>query len=284
MNLDIKKLLKILSPILILALVFTSCKNKELIQPGDTVVEAYGKAKALYDKEKYLDAAEAFETVFSLARGTQYAQESQYYLAQSYYNRGRYLLAASEFQRYSSLYPRSDRREETDFKEALSYYKLSPRYQIDQRYTRRAIEKFRLYNSRYPNSEKVQEAAEYITELRSKLAHKLFGAAQLYMRTDRYEAAIIYYDLIISDYPESKWAERALVNEIEAYNIYAEKSVRDKQDERYGKAVETYEKYIQLFPNGANRAEAESHVDKARVALANLGPVTQGNNSESGTN
>ena len=284
MKLDTNTSIKALFSLLVLALVFTSCKNKELIQPGDTVVEAYNKAKALYDKEKYTEAADAFETVFNISRGTQYAQDSQYYLAESYYKNKRFLLAASEYQRYSSLYPRSERREETDFKEALSYYELSPRYKIDQQYSRKAIEKFRLYNSRYPNSDKVEEAAQYITELRSKLAHKLFGSAELYMRTDQYEAAIIYYDLIINNYPESKWAERALVNEIEAYNIYADKSIRDKQDERYGKAVETYEKYIQLFPNGPNRTEAEALVDKARVALANLGPVTQQDNTESGTN
>ena len=284
MNLIFTKSFKIFSALLILAVLITSCKNRELIRAGDTVPEAFGKAKALYDKEKYLDAAEAFDTVFRISRGTEYAQESQYYLAQSYYNKERYLLAASEFQRYSGLYPRSERREEADYKEALSYYKISPRYKIDQQYTRKAIEKFRLYNSRYPNSDKVQEAAQYITELRSKLAHKLFGSAELYMRTDRYEAAIIYYDLIINNYPESKWAERALVNEIEAYNIFASKSITDKQDERYGKAVEAYEKYIQLFPNGSNRAEAESLVDEARVALANLGQVTKEDSSESGTN
>jgi outer membrane protein assembly factor BamD len=129
-----------------------------------------------------------------------------------------------------------------------------------------------LFNSRYPNSERVEEAAEYISEMRSKLARKLYNAADLYMRTDQYEAAIIYYDLTIDRYPETEWAARALVNEINAYVIYADNSVSSKQRERYTKAVESYEKFIQLFPENDLRSKAEDYVDDARTALAELGP------------
>ncbi len=57
---------------------------------------------------------------------------------------------------------------------------------------------------------------------------------------------------------------------IETYNIYADRSVPSKQRERYQKAVEAYEKFIQLFPNGEYRQEAEELVDEARTALAEL--------------
>ncbi len=249
-----------------------SCARKDLIQPGDTLQEAFNKAMAQYQKENYREAASAFETVIRIGRGSDYGQEAQYFLAESYFNSNRFLLAAAEYERYSTLFPRSPKRPEADFKEALSYYNMSPRYRLDQKYTRRAIEKFRLYNSRYPQSDRVEEAAQYISEMRTKLAHKLYGAADLYMRTDRYEAAIIYYDLIIDRYPETAWAERALVDEINAYVTYAGRSIQSKQRERYQQAVATYEKYLQLFPNGKNRSEAESYVDEARGALADLGP------------
>lgn len=259
-----------LSFLLLLTFVFASCKNDALIQRGDSVDVAYDKAMAFYEKEDYTDAAEAFETVIQIARGTEYGQDAQFYLAESYYNDGRYLLAASEYERYISLFPREDRRQEAQFKEAYCYYQLSPRFKLDQKYTRQAIEKFQLYNSRFSNSDKVDEAGEYISEMRSKLAKKLYYSADLYMRTDSYEAAIIYYDLTIDKYPETKWAQRALVDEIDAYNTYAERSVPSKQRERYQKAVETYEKFVQLFPEGDYREDAEELVDEARSALADL--------------
>ncbi|PAU93796.1 outer membrane protein assembly factor BamD [Aliifodinibius salipaludis] len=259
-----------LSCFLLAAFVFASCKNSDLIQRGDSLEVAYDKAMAFYEKEDYSNASKAFETVVQIARGTEYGQDAQFYLAESYYNDGRYLLAASEYERFISLFPRVERRQEAQFKEAYCYYKLSPRFKLDQGYTRTAIEKFQLYNSRFPNSEKANEAGQYISEMRTKLAKKLYHSADLYLRTDRYEAAVIYYDLTIDKYPETKWAQRALVDKIKTYNIYAGRSVASKQRERYQKAVEAYETFIQLFPNGEYRQEAEELVDEARSALAEL--------------
>lgn len=263
------------SSLLLIFLVFASCKNEDLIQRGDSLEVAFGKAKSLYDAEDYTESAKAFETVIQIARGTDYGQEAQYYLAESYFKDRRYLLAASEYERFISLFPRAEKRQQAQFQEAYSYYKLSPRYKLDQSNTRKAIEKFQLYNSRYPNGERVEESSQYITEMRSKLAKKLYHSADLYMRTDQYEAAIIYYDLTIDQYPETIWAQRSLVDEIETYNTYAGRSVQEKQQERYQKAVEAYEKFVQLFPNGEYRQQADDRVDEARAALADLGDTTE---------
>lgn len=267
------------SSLLLILLILSTCKNESLIQRGDSLPTAHKKAMELYKNKEYGRAADAFETVIEIGRGTDYGQEAQYFLAESYYHNGRYLLAASEYERYISLFPRSPKRQQAQFKEAFCYYKLSPRYKLDQEYTRTAIEKFRLYNARYPNSERVKEANKYIVEMRSKLAKKLYYSADLYMRTDRYEAAIIYYDLTIDNYPESIWAQRALVDEINAYVTYADRSVRSKQQQRYQKAVETYEKFVQLFPQGEYRAQADDYVDEARAALANLDGSSQSQTS-----
>ncbi|SMO69240.1 outer membrane protein assembly factor BamD [Fodinibius sediminis] len=269
-----------ISCLLLITAVLLSCKNEDLIQRGDTLPTAFKKSMSLYQSEEYTDAAEAFETVIQLGRGTDYGQEAQFYLAESYFKSGRYLLASAEYSRFVTLYPRADKREEAQFKEAYSYYKLSPRYKLDQKHTRTAIEKFQLYNSRYPNSERVEEAARYITELRSKLAKKLYHSARLYMQTDSYEAAIVYYDLTIDNYPESMWAQRALVDKINTYVVYADRSVQAKQRERYQAAVDAYETFIQLFPEGQYRSEAEDHVDDARAALADLG---ESNSSQEGS-
>lgn len=257
--------------LLLILAVLASCKNEDLIQRGDTLPTAYKKSMALYQSEEYNEAAQAFETVIQLGRGTDYGEEAQYYLAESYFNDKRYLVASAEYARYTTLYPRADKREDAQFKEAYSYYKLSPRYKLDQKHTRTAIEKFQLFNSRYPNSDRAEQAAKYITEMRSKLAKKLYYSADLYMRTNSYEAAIVYYDLTIDNYPESIWAQRALVDEIDAYVTYADRSIQSKQRERYQGAIDAYEKFIQLFPDGEYRSEAEDHVDDARAAIADLG-------------
>lgn len=255
--------MRIIFIVTLAAFALVSCRSQDLIRPGDTLEIAFEKAKSQYDQENWTTAANAFETVVSIGRGTDLGQEAQFLLAESYFNNRQYMIAASEYQRYATFYPRSERRQNADFKQALSYYNLSPRYNLDQTNTRQAIERFRLFNARYPNSELVTESSSYIEELRSKLARKKYEAAQFYVRTNRFQAGTVYHDLVIDRYPETMWAERALVDKIEAYILYADNSVRSRQKERYQEAVASYETYLQLFPRGENRSRAENLYDRA---------------------
>lgn len=249
------------------ALALVSCRSQDLIRPGDSLEVAFEKAKSQYDDENWTNAANAFETVVSIGRGTDLGEEAQYLLAESYYNNRQYLIAASEYQRFANYYPRSEKRKTADFKSALCYYNLSPRFKLDQSHTRQAVEEFRLFKSRYPDSERIAEVDDYIEELRTKLARKKYEAAKFYFRTDRYEAAIVYHNMVIDEYPETKWAENALVDQIEAYILYADNSVESRQKERYEEAIASYERYMELFPRGENRSKAEDLYDRAMMEI-----------------
>jgi outer membrane protein assembly factor BamD len=258
-------------PIVILLLFLTmasACSNKRHIRTGDTLEVAFEKANAFYERGRYTDAARSFETVLSIGRGTEIAQDSQFLLAMSYYNNREFLISASEFRRYATNFPRSERRVEAEFKEALSYYRLSPRYKLDQSDTYRAIELMQLFIVRYPGSEEARQAAGHIDEMRNKLAQKEFGAAELYMRVRQFQAAAVYYGLTLDRFPETIWAERALARQIRAYILFAENSVEERQAERFRQALNSYETYVQLFPRGENRSIAEELADRAREGMA----------------
>ncbi|MFU8860128.1 MAG: outer membrane protein assembly factor BamD [Cyclonatronaceae bacterium] len=251
--------------LLLTAFVLASCSSKSLIRPGDTIEIAYAKAMDQYERGRYGDAARAFETVLSIARGTEFASDAQFYLAESYFNNREYLIAATEYRRHYTNYPRVENRQISEFKEALSYYRITPRYNLDQTNGRQALELFDLFVSRYPNSESVGEAMGYIDDLRNRQARKMYVAADLYMRMRQYNAAAIYYGLVLDNYPETLWAEQALVEQINAYIIYADNSVAERQPERYQMAIDSYQRYIQVFPRGENRSRAEAYYDVARV-------------------
>lgn len=254
--------------LIIAALLFLfSCQSKELIRPGDSLEVAYDKALNQFNNENYSDAARAFEVVISIGRGTDIGQDAQFFLAESHYRNRSYLLSASEFSRYVQFHSNSPRRQEAEFKEAMSYYHMSPRYRLDQSNTRTAIERFRLYNVRYPNSERTEEVAGYIGELRSKLAQRDFSAAEFYMRTTRYNSAAIYFGLVLDQFPETPWAERAVMRQMEAYILFAENSIEARQEERFRKALDSYSTYLQLFPQGENRSRVEDLYDRANRGL-----------------
>jgi len=253
-------------------LVLASCGNQNQIRSGDSLEVAFDKAMNFYDRGRYNDAANAFETVISVGRGTEVGQDAQFYLAESYYNGRQFLLAASEYQRYHVFFPRSPRARDAQFLEAYSHYRLSPRYNLDQSDTYRAIELFQLFISRNQNSERVPEAAGYIDELRTKLAKKNFEAAEQYMTLARrearnYRAAAVYYGVTIDRFPETVYAEKALANQVRAFTFFADNSVPARQAERYQDAIDAYETYVQLFPRGENRSVAEEFYDRAITGL-----------------
>jgi outer membrane protein assembly factor BamD len=261
-----------LSIALLLALIagLSACVSKNQIRPGDSLEVAFEKAMRMYNNKKYVDATRGFETVLSIGRGSSIAQDSQWYLADSYFQSRDFVMAAAEYQRYHGNYPRSDRRSEAEFMEGLCYVKLSPRHNLDQSDTYKAIEIIQLYLARYPNSERSREAVKLIDELREKLARKQHSAGLLYLRLQSYEAAAIYFGLTIDQFPETKWAEISLAKQAESYLLLADKSVDSKKKERYELVLTSVEKYVQLFPNGKNRSLVEAYRDQARVSLTRL--------------
>ena len=253
-----------------LLILTTACRNKDLIRPGDPLNVAYDKSLSLFEEEKYDDAAYGFDLVTRMGRGTNFSKDAQFFLAESYFFDRQYILAASEYERFISYYPQDEKREQVEYKLALCFYEQSPRYRLDQTPTRRAIQLFRLFNNKYPDSELVVESAQKIDELRNKLARKSFEAGEFYLRTSRYVAASIYFDQVVDQYPESKWAEQSLLKQIETYITYADNSITEKQVERYTLAVDNYEKFIQLFPQSKNRGNAESMYSDAIKKIANV--------------
>lgn len=250
--------------------VFQACADKNLIKPGDSVEVAFNKAKRIYDSKEYGDASRAFESVVTIARGTTYAQDSQYFLAESYFNNNEFLIAASEYERYMNYFPRDERREEVQYKEALCYYEISPRYKLDQTETLKALELFQLFILRYPTSDFSSEAGKRVNELRDKLAHKMFDSGVFYLRIREYKAAAVYFGQVVNEYPDTQWADDALAKQMESYEIYADNSIEEKQEERYRLAINSYQKYLQLFPMGAQRPDMEKKYDEIQKKIKDL--------------
>lgn len=251
-------------------LIVQGCSNKFLIKPGDSLEIAFNKASLLYEKKRYAEAASAFETVLSMGRGTATAEKAQFLLAESYFKNGETLLAAAEYERFSNTYPKAERASEASFLEAYCFFELSPRYKLDQQDSEKALDKFQLYLSRYPESQHADSVVHMMDAIRNKLGRKYYESGRLYMKLRQYKAAAIYFGLAMDRYPESAFAEPALSEQIHAYLLYAVNSVEDKQVERLNNAVASYEKYVQIFPDGKNRGKVEKWFDEARLEINRL--------------
>ena len=75
---------------------------------------------------------------------------------------------------------------------------------------------------------------------------------------------------VIVEYSTSEWADDALVAAIRAYTQYAEQSVQTRKAERLERAVASYDRLLQIFPDSPLVKEAEELYRVAAERLAEM--------------
>jgi outer membrane protein assembly factor BamD len=117
--------------------------------------------------------------------------------------------AKYEFQEIMRDFPKSSFFEEAHFRIGHCSYAAAPTYERDQADTREAIRQLAEFLDAYGDSRFADSARYYIAQANEKLAKKEFMNARFYDKISEFEAAIIYYKTIVSDYPGSKYVPEA---------------------------------------------------------------------------
>lgn len=247
----------------ILALVAVSCSSYQKIQKSQDFRFKYEKALEYYDRQDYYRALNLFDQVLPFYRGTAEAEEIAYKYAYGYYNQKDYIMASYYFDRFYKTYPRSERAEECMFMTAYCKYQDSPRFKLDQTSTKEAIAHMQIFLNAYPNSERVDQCNALIDELWEKLQKKELEIAKLYLKMDKYEAAVSSFELLLNEYPDTKFREDALFYTIQSYYYYAHKSVRSKRVERYQEAADTYNLFVEQYPESEYNKQVTYMYNKA---------------------
>jgi outer membrane protein assembly factor BamD len=209
-------------------------------------------ALKLYEEGEYKEAKNEFESISLKYPGNAVNDDAQYYLGMTQFKQEKYILAAYEFSKLIQDLPASDFVSEAQFKLAESYYRLSPPYQLDQKYTEKAIEEFQAFIDFFPSDKKVEEAEEKIQELTGKLAQKEFSHAIIYDKLDYSKASIMYYDYVIQNYHDTEFASRALYRKIQVL----------LDNDRDQEAMSNIAKYLNRYPDHPRAEELSNLKDQ----------------------
>jgi outer membrane protein assembly factor BamD len=177
------------------------------------------------------------------------------------------VLASYYFSRFAITFPRSEHAEEAAFMTAYCKYLDSPRSTLDQTITREAISEFQAFINRFPYGEKAKEATELIDELRLKLQEKDFNIADLYLKIEDFQAAIVTFRNVLKEYPDTEFKEEIMYKIVVAAYNYAEKSVQDKKQERFEVAEAAYFDFIALYPDSRYKDEINRLYDRINEEL-----------------
>jgi len=85
---------------------------------------------------------------------------------------------------------------------------------------------------------------------------------------DDYRAAVIAFDNVLSEFPDTKYAEEMEFLSIKAQYLYAEQSHPRRQAERFGKALDLYASFIADYPDTKFRKEADQFKQDSEKGLA----------------
>lgn len=258
-----------------IALFFSSCGEYNKILKSTDRDLKYTYAKKYFEEKKYNRSISLLEELVPYMKGTAYAEESLYLLGQSYYNSKDYLSSTQMFTTYYNSYPNGEYAEPALYYAAYGMYLDSPAPELDQTKTYKAISEFQRYIELYPQTERAEQAKQYLFELQEKLALKELMAAKLYLRLgnymgNNYESSVITAREALKDYPYSKYAEEFQMLILRARFELAENSIRQAKAQRYRVVIDEYFNYINSYPSGEFTKEAEKYYKIAQEIVDKL--------------
>ena len=241
-------------------MILCACGGNKL-KANMTTEERLAHAEKLFADGDYLEAQTQLRIIILNSPGSTVVDRAQFLLAECHFKVKEFLLAAAEYEKLVRLYTRSEYLDDAQFKIGLSYYELSPKSDLDQKYTLMAINEFQKFLEDYPSSPLVSEVAPKLDAAREKLAKKEYSTATLYRRMAYYESAVISYDAVLSTYYDTRFAEPA-------YFYRAECLVKLQKP---AEAAASLRLLLEKFPKTEFRDRAEELLKKTTVQAATNG-------------
>ncbi len=199
-----------------------------------------------------------YEKVLSEFPPPDVAERARFNLARCHMKLENYETAVQNFEEFRTSFPKSDLVDDAIYLMAVCYKAQAPRAERDQRNTVEALKLVELLLRDYPESNVRTEAQQLLKECRSRLAHKDFLNGELYLKMGYYEAARIYFDSVVSEFPDTEWARRALLGKAKTY----------EKEQRFDSAAETYRQIISEYPQTYEATQAALRLNQIARAQA----------------
>ena len=256
--------------LLSIVVALTSCDSYNKVFKTNDYDYRYETAKAYYLEGKYTQAAELLESMVTMLKGGDKAEESLILLARCYYESKDYETASQYFKLHYSNYPRGEYAEYSRFYSGKSLFMDTPEPELDQSNTYAAINELQLFMEYYPHSSHNAEAQDMIMKMHDVLVKKMYLSAKLYYDLgdlayigNNYQACIVTAQNALKDYPYTTLREDISVLILRAKYQMAHKSIEAKKLERYRNTIDEYYAFKTEFPDSKYMKEADKYYKEA---------------------
>ncbi len=257
--------------LLIVAVVLASCGggfNKIMKNPDPNyklrIAEQY------FAKKKYNRAQMLYEDIMPYYKTEKVFEDIYYKYAYCAYYQEDYVNAENLFKSFLEIFPNSTKAEELDYMRAYANYKQSPKAELDQTSTIKAMGMMQTFINTHPGSSRNKEANDLIDICRAKLELKDYKSAVLYYDLGQFRAAGVAFTALLNDYPESAKGDEYKLMIIKSYFRYAEMSIEEKKTERYEQVITECNDFVDRFPDSKLRKEADNFLHQSQTNIKNL--------------
>ena len=242
------KNLTLIGIILIVAIGLDSCNGYNKVLKSTDLEYKYTKALEYYEDGNYYNAYPLIEELAAIYRGQKRSEKLFFMYAYCDYYLEDYLLASHRFTEFTKTFPTSHYTEECSFMSAYSLYQLSPPPKLDQSNTYLAISELQNFVDKYPRSTRQDTCNTLIRGLELKIEDKVIDGAHQYKKMMDYSSAVLTYENILNDFPDTRYREDIYYNIFDSYYLLSLKSVPQKKKERIDDAMKAYVNFVDRFP------------------------------------
>jgi outer membrane protein assembly factor BamD len=222
------------------------------------------RAEQFFVKKDYIKAQQVYEDIMPFFKTSKEFEDIYYKYAFCAYHLSDFMNAENLFKSYLEIFPTSGRAEEIDYMRAYCFYKQSPKAQLDQTSTLRAMGMMQTFINTHPGSPRNKEANDIIDICRAKLETKDFLSAQLYYDLGQFRAAGVAFTSLLNAYPESYRADEYKLMVIKSYFSFAEMSIEDKKVERFEQVLNECFEFVDRYPESKLRKEVDNFLNSSQ--------------------
>jgi len=253
------RILRLTASAVFLLVLVSSCNKYSKVMKSKDYDYKLKMADQYFAAKRYKVAQQLYEELFPVLKGSFKYEELYYKDALCFYNMKMYRDAENLFKGFLEVFPNSPKAEEVDYLHAYSFYKQSPKLELEQVNTTKAMGMMQTFINTHPGSSRIKEATEIIDKCRAKLEQKEYRAAELYYNLGQFRAAAIAFTNLANSYPESVKGDEYKLKTVKSYYRFAKLSIPEKQIERYEKVISEYEDFVDRYPESKLLKDAENY-------------------------
>ncbi|HTQ66358.1 MAG TPA: outer membrane protein assembly factor BamD [Puia sp.] len=229
-------------------------------------------ADKYYIAKDYNHAEQLYDDLFRIMKGTDHFEDIYYKYAYCAYYLKDYLNAENLFKGFVEAFPNSPKAEEMDYMRAYCFYKQSPKVELDQTNTTKAIGFMQQFIATHPGSERIKDATEIIDKCRAKLEQKDFENAKLYYNLKAtnpayLKAASLTFNILMNTYPDSEKSDEYKLYIVKADYEYAALSLPGKKEARFQQVVTDCNDFMDRFPESKLKKQVQEYLDLSTNTL-----------------